>query len=72
VISIQSGRRHSEKHHLTEVFQEYSSPFKIIRQKIRKEIYEIALIAKDSFPQSAVTTVFSRLGAQYNYLAGEV
>lgn len=43
--------------------------FKIIRQKkSRKEVHEIALIAKDSFPQSAATSVFSLVAAQYNYL----
>lgn len=71
VMSILSGRSHSERtyfgHRIPGLF---FSPLRLFDKKSRRTIYEIALIAKDSFLKSAVTTVFSRLGAQYNEWAG--
>jgi c-di-AMP phosphodiesterase-like protein len=60
----------AKEHQLAEETRNIHQSFKIIRQKkVEKEIYEIALIAKNSFLKSAVTSVFSLVAAQYSYLA---
>ncbi|WP_339275740.1 hypothetical protein [Enterobacter asburiae] len=60
----------AKEHQLAEETRNIHQSFKIIRQKKgEKEIHEIALIAKKSFLKSAVTSVFSLVAAQYNYLA---
>jgi hypothetical protein len=59
----------AKEHQLAEETRNIHQSFKIIRRKkVEKEIHEIALIAKNSFLKSAVTSVFSLVAAQYNYL----